>query len=239
MLLPWLLATALRVSRPFAIGVGAVLASLVLASGGSTANGSPTLLLVKFAPGLAAHASDEALAQVGATDLGENADIGVRTVSVPSDGAANALGRLKHTAGVEFAEPDATAEAADVPNDPSYPLQWGLTKIDAPDAWTTDHGSSSVLVAVLDTGVSLSHPDLASKIVGTMNYSSSSTADDVNGHGSHVAGIIAAATTTASVSRVSATTPTFSTSRCSRTAAPASTRTSSTGSPGPQITAPT
>jgi thermitase len=115
-------------------------------------------------------------------------------VSVPSDSAGNALGRLKHSAGVEFAEPDATAEVTDVPNDPSYSLQWGLSKIDAPDAWTADHGSSNVVVAVLDTGISLSHPDLASKIVGTVNFSSSSTADDVNGHGSHVAGIIAAAT---------------------------------------------
>ena len=183
-----------HVTRLLGIGLVAVLASLLLASGGSTAAESPTLLLVKFAPGLAAHASDEALTQVGATDLGENADIGVRMVSVPSGGAANALNRLKHTAGVEFAEPDATAEVQDVPNDPSFSLQWGLKKIDAMDAWTTDHGSAGVVVAVLDTGISLSHPDLASKIVGTVNFSSSSTADDVNGHGSHVAGIIAAAT---------------------------------------------
>jgi thermitase len=193
--LPWYLRGRSRSLRPLAIGVAAVLlVSFLLASGGSSAPGGQALLLVKFAPGQDRHATDAALSAVGATDLGENADIGVQMVSVPSEGAGNALGRLKKTPGVEFAEPDATVEAADVPNDPSYPSQWALAKIDAPDAWTTDHGSSSVVVAVVDTGVSLSHPDLASKIVGSVNFSSSATADDVNGHGSHVAGIIAAAT---------------------------------------------
>jgi len=194
MLLPRLQASLLRAVRPLAIAVGAALGSLLLASGGSTAADSPALLLVKFNPGLSSHASDAALSAIGATALGENADIGVRMVSVPSDGAAHALARLENTPGVQFAEPDATAEATDVPNDPSYSAQWALAKIDAPDAWTTDHGSSNVVVAVVDTGVSLSHPDLASKIVGSVNFSSSATADDANGHGSHVAGIIAAAT---------------------------------------------
>jgi Subtilase family len=50
---------------------------------------------------------------------------------------------------------------------------------------------------VLDTGVSLSHPDLQGKIVASTNFSSSSTVDDVKGHGSHVAGIAAAATNNA------------------------------------------
>lgn len=50
---------------------------------------------------------------------------------------------------------------------------------------------------MLDTGVSLSHPDLQGKVVVSKNFSSSSTVDDVNGHGSHVAGIAAAATNNA------------------------------------------
>jgi thermitase len=54
-----------------------------------------------------------------------------------------------------------------------------------------------VKVAILDTGVSLLHPDLQNKIVSSVNFSSSSTADDVNGHGSHVARITAAATNNA------------------------------------------
>jgi thermitase len=169
---------------------------LGLATSGTAAD-SQTRLLVKFAPGAPSQARATALSAVGGKEVGEISDIGVRVVSVPAGGAATALGQLKKTAGVEFAEPDATAEAADVPNDPYFSQQWGLSQIDAPDAWTVDKGSASVKVAILDTGVSLSHPDLQSKIVVSKNFSSSSTVDDVNGHGSHVAGIAAAATNNA------------------------------------------
>ena len=151
-------------------------------------------LLVKFAPAATAADRSAAVGAVDGTAVQSIPDIGVHVVVVPSATAANALARLKHSPSVEFAEPDATAEAADVPDDPSFSLQWGMTKIKAPDAWTTTKGSPSVKVAVLDTGVSLSHPDLQGKVVATRNFSSSSTPDDVNGHGSHVAGIAAAAT---------------------------------------------
>jgi thermitase len=151
-------------------------------------------LLVKFAPGASSDAQTSAFGAVGGRVVSQISDIGVRVVSVPAGNASSALAHLKVTPGVEFAEPDATAEAADVPNDPYFSQQWGLNKIDATDAWTTDKGSASVKVAILDTGVSLTHPDLQSKIVSSVNFSSSSTVDDVNGHGSHVAGIAAAMT---------------------------------------------
>jgi hypothetical protein len=51
-------------------------------------------------------------------------DIGVQVVSVPSAAAAGALAHLKAAPNVAFAEPDATAEAAAVPDDPSFSLQW-------------------------------------------------------------------------------------------------------------------
>ena len=151
-------------------------------------------LLVKFAPAATAADRSAAVGAVDGTAVQSIPDIGVHVVVVPSATAAAALARLKNSPSVEFAEPDATAEAADVPDDPSFSLQWGMTKIKAPDAWTTTKGSPSVKVAVLDTGVSLSHPDLQGKVVATRNFSSSSTPDDANGHGSHVAGIAAAAT---------------------------------------------
>ena len=166
---------------------------LFVTASGSAAVGK-SRLLVKFAPAATAADRSAAVGAVDGTAVQSIPDIGVHVVVVPSATAANALARLKHSPSVEFAEPDATAEAADVPDDPSFSLQWGMTKIKAPDAWTTTKGSPSVKVAVLDTGVSLSHPDLQGKVVATRNFSSSSTPDDVNGHGSHVAGIAAAAT---------------------------------------------
>ena len=70
---------------------------------------------------------------------------------------------------------------------------WHLDKIHAYQAWATLPADKTVLVAVLDTGIDATHPDLAGKVVGAVNFSHSDTADDVNGHGTYLAGIIAAA----------------------------------------------
>ncbi len=51
-----------------------------------------------------------------------------------------------------------------LPNDPDFGLQWGLTFIDAPTAWDITQGDPSQVIAIIDTGVDLDHPDLASKI---------------------------------------------------------------------------
>ena len=82
------------------------------------------------------------------------------------------------------------------PNDPLYVKQWGLHRIQAEQAWTTTTGANA-LVAVVDTGVDLSHPDLAANLVSYSNADMVDTkandgAQDANGHGTHVAGIVAA-----------------------------------------------
>ena len=82
------------------------------------------------------------------------------------------------------------------PNDPLYAKQWGLHRIQAEQAWTTSTGANA-LVAVVDTGVDLGHPDLAANLVtysdaDMVHPSGSDGAQDANGHGTHVAGIVAA-----------------------------------------------
>jgi type VII secretion-associated serine protease mycosin len=96
---------------------------------------------------------------------------------------------------VRWTQPEVEYEASWVPNDTHYADQWGLPGIGAPAAWDTTRGTSSVVVAVVDTGVDLDHPDLASRIDVANGYdfvSHSPVADDDNGHGTHVAGIVAA-----------------------------------------------
>lgn len=84
------------------------------------------------------------------------------------------------------------------PNDPDYTIQWFLQAIHAPQAWARSTGSNNVLVAVLDTGVDASHPDLASKLrSGANTYGDDSGYGDVSGHGTAVAGIIGADSNTA------------------------------------------
>ncbi len=69
--------------------------------------------------------------------------------------------------------------------------RWALVRISAPEAWQTTTGSTEIVVAVLDTGIDGSHKDLASKIMGSIDFSGSASENDVNGHGTHIAGIIA------------------------------------------------
>ncbi|MFY9588251.1 MAG: S8 family serine peptidase [Actinomycetota bacterium] len=79
--------------------------------------------------------------------------------------------------------------------DPKRSLQWGLTKVRADQAWSASKGSG-VTIAILDSGIDLTHPDLKNKIVSHVTCIETCTAggDDDNGHGSHVAGIAAAST---------------------------------------------
>jgi len=71
-------------------------------------------------------------------------------------------------------------------------IPWGITRIDADDAWSLSSGLG-VKVAVIDTGIDTDHPDLKDNLAGCVNkISSRKTCEDDNGHGTHVAGIIAA-----------------------------------------------
>lgn len=85
------------------------------------------------------------------------------------------------------------------PNDPylespnSYDYQWVHDAVNTYEAWGVTTGSSSVKVAVIDTGVLAKHEDLAGKVtVVDMTDQTHDSNDDMDGHGTHVAGIIAA-----------------------------------------------
>src|SRR3990172_9040687 len=72
-------------------------------------------------------------------------------------------------------------------------LPWGIDKIDAEQVWLTGNTAEPIKVGIIDTGISLKHPDLANNIKGGYNaITNRKGANDDNGHGSHVAGIIAA-----------------------------------------------
>ena len=85
-----------------------------------------------------------------------------------------------------------------VPNDPLYPYQWNYPMIQMPQAWTIARGSSTVVVAVIDSGARLDHPDLEGVFLpgyDLINGDDDPTDyDPVKSHGTHVTGTIAART---------------------------------------------
>lgn len=96
---------------------------------------------------------------------------------------------------VEVIEPNYVYKAVKTPNDPGISRQYTLDAIGAYDAWDTTEGGSETVVAVIDTGVDLNHPDLTGKLTAGYDFvGDDDLADDVNGHGTHVAGIVAAET---------------------------------------------
>lgn len=95
---------------------------------------------------------------------------------------------------VVFTEPHYLLLPNIVPNDTFYPsYQWNMPIIDMEKAWDISKGKDTVKVAVIDTGVDLSHPEFKGKLTTGYNVlTGSRNANDDNGHGTHVTGIIAA-----------------------------------------------
>jgi thermitase len=119
----------------------------------------------------------------------------ISVLSVPEAAVEQITKHLKDTGKFTFVEQDFTARGAILSNDPSATTQWHLTTINAPSAWNISTGSTSVPIAVVDSGVDGSHPDLAGKIIPGWNFlGANSNTSDVLGHGTAVAGVAGAAT---------------------------------------------
>ena len=151
-------------------------------------------ILVKFKPGTSLPEVAEIHRQLGGQVKETIPGIGVQVVTVPKGRAMAKAKAYSSNARVAYAEPDFVAQALGSPDDPEFVNQWGMVKIQSPQAWDVTTGSSSINIAILDTGVDLDHPDLVSKIINSVDFSNSGTVDDVYGHGTHVAGIAAAMT---------------------------------------------
>jgi subtilisin family serine protease len=115
-------------------------------------------------------------------------------VRVAAQRQAQAVALLRSSPIVSRARPDVVSHALDTtPNDSQWPEQEGLRVIGLPRAWDTSRGSTHVVVAVVDTGIDPGQPDLRGALVPGINLVDPAAAPlDDHGHGTAVAGIVAA-----------------------------------------------
>jgi subtilisin family serine protease len=135
---------------------------------------------------------DRVLKLHGATVRRQVPELGFTVIDVAEESSEAVLASLTRSGLFSYVERDAYAHTAAVPNDPSYGSQWHLPKIQGPEAWSLTTGSSSIVVAIIDSGVNAAHPDLAPKLLPGWNFvKNNANAADVLGHGTAVAGTAA------------------------------------------------
>ncbi len=142
---------------------------------------------------------DELSAYLNAIDaniVSEITELGIIHIRASGFSVEELIVEIDSLPGVVYVEPNYRTRLLEtIPNDPGWSNQYGMDNIRAPGGWELATGSVAVTIAVLDTGVDLSHPDLSAKITSGFDFVENDTdPQDDNGHGTHVAGIAAATT---------------------------------------------
>jgi thermitase len=176
----------------------------------------PGQVVVKFRPGVSSFKKISALNVYSSKILSKIATFGAYLIQIPAQTTVEeivyALNKNPH---VEYAEPNRLLSIHVTPNDTFFQYQYALSNngqqiwvvpgspqgrasadVKAPSAWEETKGSETVVIAILDTGVDLLHPDLKNKIKssGRDFINNDFDAADDHGHGTLVAGIAAAET---------------------------------------------
>ncbi len=119
-------------------------------------------------------------------------DSQVVTMEVPADQSLDAfIDQLEKNEDIQNVEPDYLVELSYSPNDPQLSKsQYYHQKIETKFAWDQTRGSEDVVVAVIDDGIDMSHPDLKNQIIHPFDTVKENGDIAVGLHGTHVAGII-------------------------------------------------
>lgn len=153
----------------------------------------PARILVVPRAGMPQARLDHALATAGAWGARRISSHGLHVVEVAEGTEADTVARLSHNKHFKLVALDRVVAHALTTNDPYLGSAWQLAKIGAIAAWDVTRGAG-VTIAILDSGVDPTHPDLLSNLVAGWNfYSGNSDTRDVYGHGTKVAGVAAAA----------------------------------------------
>jgi subtilisin family serine protease len=173
----------------------AALTVVSLAAAGANSTAAPGRLLVQLRTGIDQPSASTVLARHWARIEKTIEPLGVFVMNVPDDAVDEIAAQLETSGAFNYVERDYVAHSAGAPNDPGFRSEWHLAAIHAADAWNISTGAPGAPIAILDSGIDATHPDLAGRITTGWNFLSGSTdTSDVLGHGTAVAGTAAAAT---------------------------------------------
>jgi hypothetical protein len=143
----------------------------------------PRRLLVKLEPALAATPLSTLRSDLELVELWNLPQIGWRAIEVPAARREAVRAELARDARVLAVDLDVARRAAYTPNDPFYPSSWHLPQITANLAWDVEKGDASVTVGIMDTGIELTHPDLAANLwINSGEIAGNGIDDDGNGY---------------------------------------------------------
>ena len=191
-----------------------IILSLLSCGGDIPGRNSPSVykegeIIVKFKTGVQEDKKYSVHYTLGSKRIRTLGQEGLERIRIPEGiSVEEAVDLYRADPAVEYAEPNFIVRASMLPNDTRFNELWGFhntgqtvngttgtfdADIDCPEAWDIIKDSSSVTVAVIDTGVDSNHPDLSDNLVAGYDFiNNDNDPDDLNGHGTHVAGIIGA-----------------------------------------------
>lgn len=162
---------------------------------------APNEVLVGVTPGTTRSIKGNIEATLGRV-VGRIPALGVYRVRLRSgQSIANVIADASRVPGIAYIEPNYQFEAFDNPNDPAYAVQqWAPQKVQADRAWPLWSSKAQTVIAIVDTGVTLNHPDLVNKLYRDFNgnvigydfVNDDTNPTDDHGHGTHCAGVSAA-----------------------------------------------
>ncbi len=149
-------------------------------------------ILVQHRMGLDPAAAERTFRAHKASMIAHHASLGISVLRVDPAHRDEIIRSLEASGQFNFVEPDYLAKVEMTPTDPGFAQQWHLATIQAPSAWNLTTGSSTP-IALVDSGVDPTHPDLGPKLVPGWNFlAGNTTVLDTMGHGTTTAGALAA-----------------------------------------------
>jgi len=158
---------------------------------------TPGELIVRYKENATGLQKVEIEEKYGLSKIKDVEDLNVTLYQVDQNNVINIMCMIGKEGVIEYSEPNYVMKIKSVPNDIYYNSQWYLSNIGMPNAWNNYTGSTVTKVAIIDTGVNKLHNEIMSKLTaaGEWDYvdsDSDATDEGSTGHGSLIAGIVAA-----------------------------------------------